>query len=284
MAKPPQNRATPPVRKGLSFPFQVSVACWIDLLGYGGMMANADFNPLHPKAKEALSRLRRFHEIVARHSVRNFPTLVMNDGAAAYRDLSLRTNEVTYDFLIRSWKLFAEIQSSENSSSYPGARLVLASGFRMRGRRAGIDAASSHLKSIFRRFESGEMDAQQAIHEAARMQPKFDIVPQLQANFAFTKAYIAENSGQSGGLAGPNFFLNLVLFESGIPEWIESDEIVEWSDPRLKLFANFAVVNDILGELRPANIPGEIIDGLQVAQRLAGNPNVLDALRTSQKP
>ena len=43
--------------------------------GYGAMIAEADFNPLHRKASEAM-RLRRFHAIAASHSFRHFPTLV----------------------------------------------------------------------------------------------------------------------------------------------------------------------------------------------------------------
>jgi hypothetical protein len=35
MATKPQKRTSPLVRKSASFPFQVAVACWIDLLGYG---------------------------------------------------------------------------------------------------------------------------------------------------------------------------------------------------------------------------------------------------------
>jgi len=42
--------------------------CWIDLLGYGAMIAEAGFNPLHPKAAAAMQRLRRsmrlLHHIV----------------------------------------------------------------------------------------------------------------------------------------------------------------------------------------------------------------------------
>jgi len=58
----------PLVRKSASFPFQVAVVCWIDLLGYGAMIAEAGFNPLHPKAAAAMQRLRRsmrlLHHIV----------------------------------------------------------------------------------------------------------------------------------------------------------------------------------------------------------------------------
>jgi hypothetical protein len=210
----PSSKGRPVISKGLRFPFQVSVACWVDLLGYGRMIAQASFNPLHPKAKDALRRLRQFHKIVADHSARNFPTLVMNDGAVAYRDLSFRSRSVTHDFFMRAWDLFADIKAQDDRTfGCPGARVVLACGFRMRGRRAGIDVADIHFRSIVNRLQEGEITADQAVHEAASIHPKFDIVPQLQANFAFAKAYVAEQSGSQGGLPGSNFYVDLLLFE-----------------------------------------------------------------------
>jgi len=95
-------------------PDHFAIACWIDLLGYGAMIAEADFNPLHPRAAAALERLRRFHKIVADHSVRHFPTLVTNDGAVAYRDLSLRSRSPTHDFVLRAWRLFRSIQGTHD--------------------------------------------------------------------------------------------------------------------------------------------------------------------------
>lgn len=279
-----QQKSTPPlVGKNTSFPFQVSVACWIDLLGYGRMIAEAEFNPLHPKSKDALKRLKRFHEIVADHSARHFPTLVLNDGAVAYRDLSLRSQSVTHDFLVRAWKLFNDIRTEENAHGYPGVRLVLASGFRMRGRRAGIGASSRHFRSIITRFENGEINADQAIHEAASVRPPFDVVPQLQANFAFTKAYVAESSGSFGGLPGPHFYVDLMLFDRPLPNWLALGPEIAWSDPRLALSASFASVLDIPPAQHPDGGPTDILNGLQVAQCLAREPNVLAALRTARK-
>ena len=106
----------------------------MDLLGYGAMIAEAGFNPLHSKAATALKRLRRFHGIVAQHSGRVFPTLVMNDGAVAYRDLSFRSSSVPTDFIRRTWSLFNEIKREETNHDLPGARMVVAVGFRMGGR------------------------------------------------------------------------------------------------------------------------------------------------------
>jgi len=153
---------------------------------------------MHYKASEAMERLRRFHQTVASHSVRYFPTLVMNDGAVAYRDLSLRSRAPTHDFLIRAWNLFNNIKLDENGRGLPGARVVLATGFRMRGRRAGMDATARHFRSVMRRYQDGDISADEAIREATHIRKPFDIVPQLQANFAFSKAYVAESSGKKG--------------------------------------------------------------------------------------
>ncbi|MGV1794272.1 MULTISPECIES: hypothetical protein [unclassified Rhizobium] len=274
--------AQPLVGKSASYPFQVSIACWIDLLGYGGMIAAADFNPLHAKSKEALRRLRGFHKIVASHSARHFPTLVMNDGAVAYRDLSLRSPSVTYDFLVRSWGLFSEIKDFETAAGHPGARMVLACGFRMRGRRAGMDASASQLRSILARLEEGRINSEQAVREAASVRPTFDIIPQLQANFAFTKAYVAESSGKAGGIAGANFYVDLAIFDRLDLDWITLGEAINWSHPRLGLSADFASVLGINCRNRTPVSPEGVRDGLQIAEQLTSDPNVLHALRQAK--
>jgi len=274
----------PTVSKGVAFPFQVSVACWIDLLGYGQMISEAGFNPLNKKAKEAIRRIRRFHKTISEHSARYFPTLVMNDGAVAYRDLSMRARSVSHDFLSRSWTLFQAIKAEEAELGHPGARLVLACGFRMRGRRAGLDASRQHLESVIGRLQSGEIDASQAVHEAAAMQPRFDIVPQLQANFAFTKAYVAESSGSAGGLPGPNFYVDLALFGNTRPPWLELGPNINWESDKLNLQATFARLDAVSSNSHPAGGPIDILDGLAVAQLLSGDPDVLHALRVAEKP
>jgi len=248
------------------------------------MIAEADFNPLHDKAKAALSRLRRFHAIVAKHSGRHFPTLVMNDGAAAYRDLSMRSRSVTHEFLVSAWNLFTEIKTAEIVDGYPGARMVLATGFRMRGRRAGVDLRNAHFQSIMQRFQRKKISASQAITEAASIRQDFDIVPQLQANFAFTKAYVAESTGSAGGLQGANFFVDLSIFSKPVPDWIELGPIIEWSHERLGLHSSFAPIQNLPQRRHIEGGPLGILDGLQIAQELAQNPNVLSALRVSAKP
>lgn len=281
-----RSKQGPLVGKSTVLPFPISVVCWFDLLGYGDMIAAANFNPLHTKATEAMVRLRAFHELVASHSARHFPTLVMNDGAVAYRDLSFRTSPPTLDFLSRAWHLYSDIQRLERAHGLPGARAVLAAGFRMRGRRAGRDAVSSHFKSVMKRYQDRQIDANQAIREAARIRQSFDVVPQLQANFAFTKAYVAENSGTKGGLGGAKFFVDLALFDKPIPLWVKTGDTVAWSNERLRMKASFAPLTEISlsgHELNASDSPG-IRDGLEVAQDLTQDPNVLRKLRAARKP
>jgi hypothetical protein len=278
-----QTRPNPIVGRDAKFPFFIAVVCWIDLLGYGRMIAEADFSPLHLKASDAVKRLRHFHEIVASHSGREFPTLVMNDGAVAYRDLSLRSREPSYDFLMSAWNLFSEINRDEQEKGLPGARLVLATGFRMRGRRTGLDAKAAHLKSVMLRFRNGDIAAEQAIREAANIRQSFDIIPQLQANFAFSKAYVAESSGKGGGLGGPNFFVDLALFNSPMPEWVVAGKTVRWSHKRLRMEASFAPILALHPNGKVKGYPHGIRDGIEVAEHLSGDHEVLKALRAAQK-
>ena len=110
----------------------------------------------------------------------------------------------------------------------------------------------------------------------------FDIIPQLQANFAFTKAYVADQSGSEGGLKGPKCFVDLALFKGPPPAWIETDGLVKWSNDRLRLHATFMSVLDLRSDKHPQGGPSEIRDGLEIAQYLTNNAGVLRALRSAK--
>lgn len=280
-------KKAPAVGKDVSFPFQTAITCWIDLLGYGRMMSDAGFNPLAPEADVAIRRLRRFHRLVSEHSRRVFPTLVMNDGAVGYRDLSYRARWPTYEFLQDAWKLFQAVNTAEAAGGSPGARMVIATGFRMRGRRNGLDAVSTSFRTIIEKVRDGRLTLEQALGSASRIRSTFDIVPQLQANFAFTKAYCAEEAGSGGGLAGPRCFVDLSVFERPLPDWLDIGDPVEWRDTNLDLEATFAPLLSLPlakeVEKTPSGTveggPAGVRDGLQVAGVLAKDDDVLTALR-----
>jgi len=273
----------PPVAQGKRFPFQVSVVAWGDLLGYGGTIAEAAFNPLDERAKASISRMREFHRIVAERSNRHFPSLVINDGVAAFRDLSLRSRSVSHDFLEKSWELFKAVNAAEAKRGDPGIRMVVACGFRVRGRKAKVENDHGQVNSILRRFREGQMTAEQAIREASTARPSFDVVPQLQANFAFTKAYVAESSGSAGGLPGQNFYLDTGLLLDPSCKWPSGGGQIFWSDDALGLDTEFRRVVDFPKTAHLEGGAAELRTGLEVAQFLAGDLDVLKALRSSQK-
>jgi hypothetical protein len=271
------------VAKSKSIPFPTAVACWVDLLGYGGMISAAGFNPLHPQSFSARNRLWNYHTLVASHSMTYFPTLALNDGVIAYRDLSYRSASVTYDFLSRCWNLFKAINAHEKASGFPGARMVVAAGFRVKGSRRGYDSTAGQFRSLMERWRSGDLDAKQALDEARRIRPYSDILPQLQANYAFTKAYCAEKSGKAGGLGGAHCFVDLALLEEGKCEGMEFGPAVNWKDPNLDLQANFAPLLNLRPYSGTNGAPKGLRTGLEVAQHLAGDQDVLKALYASSK-
>jgi hypothetical protein len=203
----------------------------------------------------------------------------MNDGAAAYRDLSMRSNSITYEFISNAWRLFTAIRTAEIAAGHPGARMVIAPGFRMLGRRAGIDQTAGHFASIMRRFQAGELPAEQAIREASRISRSFDVIPQLQANFAFTKAYVAENGGSAAGLPGPNCYVDIGFFTAPPPPWIDLGPAINWRDDELGLTATFAAIRSMRVRKHHKAAPDGVRSGLDVGRDLGGGSDVLSALR-----
>lgn len=288
------DKSQPKVGMKVHFPFQVSICAWVDLLGYGSQIRKADYNPLNAQAASAVARIRQFHQIVADHSARMFPTLVMNDGAAAYRDLSYRTRWPTYDFIQKSYNLFKAIEREEAAIGAPGARMVIAVGFRLRGRATQSGALrGQYVKSLIAKVNRGELSVEAAITRASQFRRTFDVIPQLQANFAFTKAYIAEQSGSSAGLVGPNLFLDdLVLDIAKLETFdVQFKRRVKWSKPEYGLSANFldlgfvrdAKQTEKIGDKTIKHGPLAFRDALEVATHLTGDQNVLSALRKARR-
>lgn len=253
-----------------ALPFCISATAWVDLLGYGSMIADAGLNPIDPRAKAAVTRLRTFHRIVSEHSGRYYKTLVINDGAVAYRDLSLRDNGVTHDFLQRSQQLFDAISQSERGNRWPGARMVLGLGFRARGSSRGIDDAERRVGAILAELTAGNIGAAEAVRQAASIQRYSDGIPQLQANFAFTRSYVADSAGSRAGLGGPNMFVDTAMFEDGVPPmWVHCGDAILFREPRLAIECNFVAVAGLKAPGKIGDrIPG-LRDGLEIGEAIA---------------
>ena len=288
------NKKSPVVGMKVQFPFQVSVCCWVDLLGYGSTIKEAKFNPMHPMAKNSVDRIRVFHQVVADHSSRTFPTLVMNDGAAAYGDLSYRTPWPTYDFIQQSKRLFDAIQIADSARGNPGARMVIATGFRLRGRASqSSDLRGQHVQKILKNLNAKKISIQEAITRASQFRRSFDQIPQLQANFAFTKCYIAEQSGAASGLKGPSCFIDSMLFDIGDIEKngdLKLGRRIEWNSEKYGLDAifyelleaRFARQTELRDGIAFHHGPDGFRDALKVAELLSGDEKVLETLRRAR--
>ena len=281
-----QRRKTQPSISNVrarSLPFCISATAWIDLLGYGEMIGQSKLNPIDKRAKQAIDRLRAFHRIVAGESGRFFRTLVLNDGAVAYRDLSLRDEGVTHDFIKRSVTLFEKVADSEKRNGWPGARMVLSPGFRAKGSRRGIDGVDKRVGKLLQKLADGKISAQEAVREAGKIERDSDVIPQLQANFAFTRSYVAERAGSKAGLGGAKMFIDTVLFCDGSPpSWVEYDQIVPFEKDGLGIKCNFASVTKLCRPGKSGDrIPG-LRDGLEVGEAIATTIDLKRKIRKSR--
>jgi len=265
--------------KGSMRKVEVSCVAWIDLLGYGSQIAASGFNPADKRAEAAIHRLDRLHQAVSMKANRYLPTLAMNDGIIAYRDLSPRTHSVTYDFLCRSIELFEVVNEVDKSElGHPGARMVIAPGFRVR-RELNFD---SHLndgkgKRIKEKVTSGKISAEQAVNEALKARQFFDATPELQGNFALTRAYLADESGSAAGLGGANCFIDLNLFSIPTPNWISFSKVVEWSSRGMA--TSFGCLDKIDRERAIAEKCKGILDAFEVAKSLSNDNEIEQKLR-----
>ncbi|WP_250253070.1 hypothetical protein [Chryseobacterium sp. Marseille-Q3244] len=215
-------------KKGTKRKFEVAICAWIDLLGYGSMLKDSQFDPTIDLSIEAIERLELFHKIASKHASRNFNIIALNDGLISTRNISPRTHKVTADFVTRTINLFKELNYKDKEKGYYGARCVIATGFRIRYSESLV-TQSGIKEAIYRRLDDGTLNTTEAINMAMKARPYFGISPELQANFAFTKAYLIDSGGSKEGFGGPNCFIDLSIFSNPIPKFISFSEYINWS-------------------------------------------------------
>jgi hypothetical protein len=261
--------------KGVRRSVEVAIVAWEDLLGYGSLLRETHFDPTGPDAVRALDRLQLFHQTVAANACTRLGIAVLNDGAVAFADLSPRSRSVTYDFLARSVLLHQRVNDADQAAGFPGARMIVAAGFRVRGRRGSDDKnAEAHL---LRRLAAREIPCEQAVHQALRLRPRFGAVPELHANFAFTRAYLADRDGSRAGLAGPGCFIDCVLFDNPLPEWITFKRAVRWAVEGMT--TEFGELESLDRKLAGRLQYRGIRSALQVAPALSPRPGAVQRFR-----
>ena len=250
--------------KGQKYTVEMSGVAWLDLLGYGAMLRKVNFDPTNPTSLEAIDRLRTFQRITASHTTRNLRAMIINDGVAYVRELSPRGPFVTYEFLEEVYTAFEAVNTAENLRGHVGARMVVAVGPRLHVLES-LRPNLSHLESIFDRLNLSLITPQQAVMEAFNSVAPTGSQLSLQANFAFTKAFLADQDGSAAGLAGPNCFVDTAFFKSR-PTWLSIDKNVDWSTEGMRAtFMQIATFDRIAA--RAQRYP-EVRDGEEIARSM----------------
>ncbi len=230
-----------PPGKGHTYPIRISCVAWVDLLGYGAMLEETQFRPGDAKTEHAIDRLKTFHRTAVRRAKRAFQAMPLNDGVAYFADLSMRSTSVTADFLKCAIDSHREINDVDQSLGHPGARIVIAVGPRARiGRPKRSDR---HLATILQRLSNQEISSRQAVEEAFVSSPVAGFVPALQANFAFARAYLANEAGSGAQLGGPHCYVDLAILTEPPPAWITFSRRQAWSGRGLKV--TFGELHDV---------------------------------------
>ncbi|EGR1894247.1 hypothetical protein D3O61_22085 [Vibrio vulnificus] len=259
---------------------QVEVSCvaWIDLLGYGAMLKRANFDPTQPEAKAAVERLNTFQSIVLDSSEKLCPSLAMNDGAAFYRDLSPRAESVTAHFIKCAFDIHNKVNSVDKALGFPGARTIVAAGFRVRTPTSMNDELiNGYGKRLINQVKNNKISIEQAINNAITLKPFFDSVPELQANFAFSKAFIADEAGSSAGFKGANFYFDHSLFDETLPHWISVENTFDWDFAGLPTkFSSLSSFDE--KEANKVRHKG-IRNAFTIAESLAVEPGVMERIK-----
>lgn len=257
------------LRKGRQNHFKSSpyLVAWIDLLGYGAMLRDCNFDPTSDTAKKAVKRLEEFNRLSLEHSDLVFPLIQMNDGIAAWRELSFRSKTVTQDFLCRSIEFFYAVTASEKKHGFPGPRMVISTGIRMKMKDLHNSVAANRADHLIKMINEKTISVDEAIRKACNYTDYCNAVNALQANFAFTKAFLAEESGKNGGLPGNNIFIDMNIFKNSSIKCLKLDEPFLW-DIHSGLETNFSRLIEYSREDYNKYSDSEIANTLTIAQKL----------------
>lgn len=243
------------------------IVTWIDLLGYGSMLKKCGFDPTSESAEKAVKRLEEFNLISLKYSNLNFPLLQMNDGIATWRELSFRTKSVTQDFLGRSIEFFYAVTEREKEQGYPGPRMVISTGIRMKMDNLHKIIAKERAERLISKITDGQIKVEEAIYQACNYTDYCNGVNALQANFAFTKSFLAEESGTKGGLPGNNIYIDMSVFNKENLKCLNIAEPFIWKEcPGLETV--FAKVNAYSRKIFMKYSEGEIASTLEISKHI----------------
>jgi hypothetical protein len=259
-------RIQPYIRKGRRRNVDICLVAWTDLLGYGTQIGTTGLNPINPSAIKATERIDRFAQIIKRHSHRLFPSLLINDAAAFYRNLSFRTRANTVDFLNRAIRVHYSVKNADEI----GARTVISVGFKARPRVGRTDELRRKADTFVSKVRAKKKTIEQSILEALILSSDFNQIPSLNSNYAFTKSYMVDQLGSKHGFSGPGLFIEKGIFQPNDPPL----DFVVGAVPCTIFGREYEYLN--LRRMKLAE--SYLLDTIEIAKYLAGDDNVFERI------
>ena len=140
--------------------------------------------------------------------------------------------------------------------------MVIAPGFRVRPELDFVELLNHGKgKRIKEKLEEGAIDQNQAVNEALKVRSYVDTTPELQANFAMAKAFIADASGSAA-------------------DWILFDDFVDWEEKGMS--ARFGRFKGIDEKKAGKDKHEGILDAFEIAKAIGASTDIVDRLRDTR--
>jgi len=179
---------------------QNCICSWSDLLGFGQVFKEANWDPTKSEWKKLLKRLIFTTDRIIRmgRSPSNY-TLVLNDGIVHNLDI-----DVLDVFLLDTWfkelaLCHCNINDDEKKMHMPGIRTVIS-----HGKRAQYSIETVTFDDLFFFLKRNKNEKEPILLSNHK---------QLQMNTAFSKAFLINESGSKAGLSGPKMYIERKVFD-----------------------------------------------------------------------
>ncbi len=234
------NIAQKKMEKEYTIEITKNLCSWSDLLGFGSVFTQSNWNPDKTQWIDICKRLVDVQNISFEHFL-PFETysLVLNDGIVDTYGLQNVAHIQHVSIWIRN-RIFFHIRANvmEKHNGNPGIRTVLAS-----GQRANHNFEDLKLDDFVANYSKPDSKCISNIAQKTGNPIMCYNPSALQMNTAFSKAYIIDNIGSKGGIGGPNFFVDQSVidelktlkqqFNSICDDiiWIEYDDKIHFGIP-----------------------------------------------------
>lgn len=185
-----------------------SFCMWSDLLGFGNIYAENNWELNSRQRRKVYNRLVAAHSSVLYYSSPDERNLILNDGISKVYmpdDSIFGKREISSIaiYFRHCIELHMTINQTEKVNGYPGCRSVMAFGDCIEYLAEEIKFDDYVFNYTKPKGQSISSIAQKIGNPTVIYNPK-----ELQMNTAFSKAYILESGGSKAGLPGNNFYID----------------------------------------------------------------------------